>query len=438
LLDEFGTSKSRFRETWSEVNRPKLKLNKIIDAVHQRPDISPYRWVALFLAWLIYFSFGMIQVSISPLMTPIMRDLNLTYSQAGAILSAWQLTYIAAAFLVGLLIDRVGTYFSLALGVAIISISATLRGFAINFETMFMAVAIFGIGGPMISIGIPKLVASCFLGKERETATGIFVTGSTVGAAVSLATSNSILLPLVGTWQNALRLYALFGVLVIIVWLLAGRGLGGISKQQQGSMQSPSLPTFKVISILLKHRDMWLIVIIGLSDFFTSHGLKNWLPKILESRGMTPTNAGLITSIYTILSMTGSILMPRLSYHMGSRKHLIIPILLLGGVGVFLIGIDLGPLLWVGLIISGLTCGGLLPLMMVSLMELPEFGSKYMGIAAGMFFTIGEVGGFSAPLLMGYLRDLTGSFLAGVGMHVLMLEIMVPLAFLLKETPSLK
>ncbi len=47
-------------------------------------------------------------------------------------------------------------------------------------------------------------------------------------------------------------------------------------------------------------------------------------------------------------------------------------------------------------------------------MEMPEIGAKHMGIAAGLYFSIGEIGGFSGPFLIGFLRDLTGSFMAGL------------------------
>ena len=45
-----------------------------------------YRWIILFLAWLVYFSFGLILTSIPPLVTPIAADLSLTFSQMGVIL----------------------------------------------------------------------------------------------------------------------------------------------------------------------------------------------------------------------------------------------------------------------------------------------------------------------------------------------------------------
>jgi MFS-type transporter involved in bile tolerance (Atg22 family) len=37
-----------------------------------------------------------------------------------------------------------------------------------------------------------------------------------------------------------------------------------------------------------------------------------------------------------------------------------------------------------------------------------------MGAVGGLFFSLGEIGGFLGPFMMGYMRDLTGSFLFGI------------------------
>jgi len=49
------------------------------------------------LLWLLYASFGIIYRSFSPLITPILTDFHMSYSQMGFVLGSWQLTYIGAA-----------------------------------------------------------------------------------------------------------------------------------------------------------------------------------------------------------------------------------------------------------------------------------------------------------------------------------------------------
>lgn len=133
---------------------------------------SGYRWLILSMGWLIYFCFGLINTAVAPLVAPIMLDLGLSYTQMGVIAGAWQLVYIFTAQPLGLLIDRLGVYMSLLLEGAIISASSLLRAPAGGFWGLFASVALFGVGGPMVSIGTPKLVSVWFSGEERGTASG--------------------------------------------------------------------------------------------------------------------------------------------------------------------------------------------------------------------------------------------------------------------------
>ena len=51
-------------------------------------DLKPYRWIMLANLWLVYVSFGLIISSASPLITPIIKDLGISYGQMGFILGS--------------------------------------------------------------------------------------------------------------------------------------------------------------------------------------------------------------------------------------------------------------------------------------------------------------------------------------------------------------
>jgi len=76
------------------------------DKYGMEPYLKSYRWVILALLWLLYATFGLISRSISPLVTPILKDLDISYGQMGLILGSWQLTYIAVAIIAGAIIDK--------------------------------------------------------------------------------------------------------------------------------------------------------------------------------------------------------------------------------------------------------------------------------------------------------------------------------------------
>lgn len=391
---------------------------------------SAYRWVIVALSWLLYFSFGLIYTTLSTVVTPVMADLNLSYSQMGVILGCWQLVYIFSAQPIGLLIDKIGPYKTLALGASIIAASSALRWFATSYETLTVFVALFGIGGPMISVGLPKLTSLWFLGKERSTASGIYTTGTTVGCVAALTLTNSIVLPQVGTWRNVFLTYSLVGAAIALLWMVLGRRQPSINTQAAaGSDKKEGM--VQIMKSVFKSRNVWLIVIIGVTSFLTSHGLSNWLPKIFELNGMTPEDAGFAVSFLNVFGILGCILAPRLPYMLKSGRTAITVTLALQGASTLLLGVSSGPVLWLALLVQGIS-RGLLPLLTVTLMNMPEVGPARMGVVGGLYFSIGEIGGFGGPYVMGALKDATDSFFPGIIFMVVVCSAAIALASLLR------
>jgi predicted MFS family arabinose efflux permease len=387
-----------------------------------------YRWLMLSLGWLMYFSFGLIHTAIAPLVVPIMVDLGLTYTQMGVITGAWQLIYIFSAQPLGMAIDRLGVHRSLLIGAAVVSASSSLRFFARGFGGLFASVALFGLGGPFISIGTPKLVSIWFKGEERGAASGINASGSAIGSVAALGLTNSFVLPLVGAWRNVFHVYGIFGFSVAFIWLL----LGGRSPAGGGDLAEPPREEWRhgTVRELLQHRDIWLIVGIGVVFFLANHALQNWLPRILELKGMSPADAGYATSLMALSGIIGSLVIPRFSYRIGSMRSTIAVVILFSGASILLIGVG-GGLSLLGITSAGFFTRALVPVLMVTLMDMPEVGAERMGTVGGLFFSIAEIGGFLGPFLMGYLKDLTGSFLSGIFFLAIVTEAaIIAIAFL--------
>ena len=75
---------------------------------------------------------------------------------------------------------------------------------------------------------------------------------------------------------------------------------------------------------------------------------------------------------------------------------------------------------------------------MLILMGIPEVGERYMGLAGGIFFCTGELGGFAGPLLIGLMVDLFGTFAAGAYFLSAMSLIIFMLMFLLTPIPPVR
>lgn len=402
----------------------------MLDKDRIEPYLKPYRWVMLTLVCLLYAAFGLVTHSVSPLVTPILEDLNMSYSQMGIILGSWQLTYIIVAIIAGTIIDKYGVRKSLFAGTIIIGLSAALRYFPSGFESLLPVVALFGVGGPLISIGAPKTISMWFKGKSRGTAVGIYTTGPWIGGLFALAATNSFVMPITRySWRLTFVCYGFLTFAIASLWWFLARDIKPTEVTEGGSIS-------KVFRRLVKVRNIRIILIMGPLSFAIMHGFTNWLPKILESGGMSPTTAGFAASIPLIAAIPAVLVIPRLvPPHLRGRSLALLALLV--AVALLVSVTTSGLPLLVGLSLFGITSSSLLPLMMLILMETPEVGERYMGLAGGIFFCVAEIGGFTGPLVMGALVDLTGTFLVGASFLAGLSLIIFIMTLVLKASPRL-
>ena len=374
---------------------------------------SPLRWLMLALVWLLYFCFGISVASIPPLVSPIVEDLGMTYVQMGLVLGAWQLVYIGTASPLGALVDRLGIRRSLGIGILVVWVSLVTRGLAVNFPTLFLAVALFGFGAPIISVGAPKLVSVWFRGRERGLAAGIYATAPLSGFTFSLATAGSLVIPLTGSWRGISIVYGAIVLVVAAAWWLLSRDhpSSGEEAVQRASSGAPS--TWTVLRELLRIRNVRLMLVMAVGVFFLNHGLNNWVPSLLEEKGMSLTQAGIWAASATAAGGLGILIVPSVTRH-GTR--VVATVLLLAGAAGGTVGLGLlgGPALIGSLIATNFARDPLMPVLTLILMETPGVGARRMGAAAGLFFAAAEIGGFGGPFLLGLLRDATDSLTAGV------------------------
>ncbi len=369
------------------------------------PHQQPYRWLMLALLWLLYFSFGVVTRSPSPLITPIIRDLKMSYGQMGFVLGSWQMTYIALAVMAGVIMDRWGIRKSIFVGALVIGLSAILRSLSIGFGTLLVFVAIFGAGGPMISIGCPKTIAQWFKGKERGTAVGIYMTGPWIGGMTSLSATNSIVMPMVGySWRLTFVCYGVMTFVVGFLWWFMAKDIEGGQETQRFNPLSVLVELFKIPNVRI-------ILLSGLLSFGIMHGYFAWLPKILEHAGMSSKTAGAVSAVPFLASIPAVLTIPR-SVPNQLRGKIIALTAVVAGFAILWVMAWKLPLI-PGLLIFGAAGPCVMPLLVLALMETPEVASKYLGSATGVFFCVAEIGGFLGPFVVGYLVDLTGTFLAG-------------------------
>lgn len=374
---------------------------------------SSYRWVMLVLMCLVYGSFGLVSSSLAPLVAPILVDLDITRSTMGIILGSWQFVYLFVAIPAGAIIDRFGLKRALLLGIGFVALAQMIRFVAVHPLILLAGVMVFGLGGPFISVGAPKLTSIWFSQKEIGMALGIYTVSPSIGSMIAVSTANSVVMPLTDySWRLTLLCFAGVAVLAAILWLFFARDPDTSPEAAQFSGEAaPSM--FASFGQLVRLPVVQIVLILATGTFLFNHSFNNWLPEVLRTGGMTPTDAGFWASFPTLVAIFAALLVPRFTTERW-LTHVQVLVFGLWAASSALVAFTTGPLLYFGLFLLGLGRGAISPLLMLTFLRSPQVGPKLMGAAGGLFFTAGEVGGVLGPSFTGILSDQTGGFEAGL------------------------
>ena len=394
-------------------------------------QIYSMRWLMLFGVWILYFCFGLTATSLAPLVRPITQELNMNYTEMGRVLGSWQLIYIFTALPCGTFIDRIGLRTSLLISAVLIGLSCLSRSFAQGPISLLIAVAFFGLGGPLISIGAPKLISIWFKGRERGLAMGIYMTGLTAGVVTALSITNSIVMPWMdGDWREVLKIYSYLVFLSGLIWIIisANQESRCMEESFRNIERPPQIQVFKELFNLVPVR---ILLLMGIGVFIYNHALSNWMHEILMTHGADSVKAGYMSSVPTLIGIAGVLLIPRMAVS-SIRTQILSVLFIFAGVAVLLLKSSSIPIILTGLVLIGITQGSMMAILLLILMEIPQVGARYTGSAGGMFFAAAEVGGVLGPLSLGFLYNTEKSFQSGLNMLSMVCLMLLVLAFILK------
>jgi len=384
----------------------------------------PYRWTMLAGVWLLYFSFALTISSLAPLVFVIERDLGIDHALMGTILGAWPLIYIASSAPCGALLDRFGPRRMLFVAMTIIALSGVLRAYSESYIELLIAIFVFGIGGPLVSSGAPKIVSLWFTGKARGMGIGIYFTGNALGGIAAVALTNSYIMPFFdNNWRHVLLAYAALVFGAGIIWLIisAHPASKAVEKTLAAEKKTPITQVFfELLSIPLVR----IILVMGIFILFFNHGLTHWLPTILQEKGMDEVTAGYWASVPTIFGLCTAPFIPRLAT---PEKRYLILFLLFAAAAIATLFIQYGDglVLGSGLLMQGICRGSMTGIAILMLMDTDN--GKHVGAASGLYFSAGEVGGALGPMTVGMLAQTTGGFstplfmMTGVGLVLILL-----------------
>ncbi|GAB7524727.1 MFS transporter [Paraburkholderia sp. 2C] len=141
-----------------------------------------------------------------------------------------------------------------------------------------------------------------------------------------------------------------------------------------------------------------------------SYGLNFWAPQLIRSAGThNPTIIGLLTAIPYICGALCMVIVGRISDATGERRKFVAGLLLMATAGFFAAGIFDKQTVF--LVIALAVMGGGVVASIPAFWALPPKLVSGAGAAGGLALinTLGQLGGIVSPVMVGRIRDVTGS-----------------------------
>ncbi len=369
----------------------------------------------LFLGGVGYGSLLFVWFSLPAYLTPIIDALGLSGTQAGILTGAIPLTYIPLGLLSGLVIDRIGARLGIGFGIALAGIGQFGRAFAPDFPTMLALTLLMGVGATGLTFGLPKLAAELYPAEMVGRAASAYLVLAYAGSAAAFSIGRPILGPALGGWRPLFYVSGGATIAFAALWGLAAWYVPpGNHTDDGGTFELASLSAD--IRAVVGHRDLRLLILLGTMYLFVLHGIQSWLVTVLEMRGIAPEIAGSVTALLVVGQTVGILLVPALTARFGRTRAALAGCGLLGALGV--LGLLATPAVALSLaipvVLVGFGMGGLSPLIRSVPAELDGIGPSLTATAVGVIFAVGEIGGFLGPVVIGTLRDITGSFTPGI------------------------
>lgn len=334
-------------------------------------------------------------VGIGPLFPEIQDDLDASHAVVGLLGTIPVLCMGLFAPPAAWLGARVGTRAALGLAIALVGVFGLARAAAPGIWLVVLLTWPIGIGMGLAGALAPVAVKERFADKPG-TATGGYTTGIQVGSAISSAVAVPLALWL-GGWRASLAAFsAVTCLLVVVCWLLVRGEPAHVPPEER----PPPLPWRSPLA--------WLLVLVFAAMASTYYGINSWLADSFVERGWDESDAGALLALLNIFAIPGSFVIPWLSDRWGGRRPWLAGTgaLFLVGVSGFVLAPGAGPL-WSAC--AGLASGAMFTLVLTLPLDL-ESRPDQVGALVGMMLGVGYVLGALSPLVLGAVRDATGSF----------------------------
>jgi MFS family permease len=372
-------------------------MDIIYRTMHQEQTPSNYRWYILTLAAMTSVLAVAAPVMCMPvLFKEISQDLHLTLVQVGLVWGIGSLPGIFTALVAGAIGDRFGPKRILVLGCLLTGLFSALRGTADSFVTLSAAVVMLGFFNPFIQMNIFKTCGIWFPPRQLGLANGVISMGMALGFLIGSMVSATVLSPWLGGWRNVMFFYGIIAMALSIPWFFTRLSPAAAGLPAGGTGSKPMRQTIAHVARL---RNIWLLGLAILGIGGCIQGTLGYLPLYLTGQGWTEVAADAALAAFHTVSLLCVIPIALFSDRFGSRKKVLLAAALMVAMGVTLLSVVDGMLVWLAVCMAGMVRDGFMAVFMTSIIETRGVGPAFAGSATGFVMIFSGLGALLAPPL---------------------------------------
>ena len=270
-----------------------------------------YRWVICALLFIVSTINYLDRNILGVLKPTIQGELHFSETDFGNIIFFFSMAYAIGYAGMGWFTDRIGIRIGLAVAATLWCLASTAHGLVASVSGFIVARIVLGLGEGGNFPTCIKTIATWFPVRDRALATGIFNSGTNIGAMIA---------PLIGAfvvamsgWQAAFYVTGASGLIWVVFWLMSYRDPAEhprVSASELAYINSdPEVPTEKIPwGKLLAYNGTWVYIIGGVLTNPAWWFYNNWVPSFLNSKfHVTLFAVGLPLVVIYLLTDVGSI-----------------------------------------------------------------------------------------------------------------------------------
>ena len=303
---------------------------------------------------------------------------------------------------------RLGVERALGLALVLLGVGSAVRAVP-SSSLLFGGTVLLGVGIALGNVLLPSLVKRDF---SESTGGMTSLYSSAMGAGASLAAGAAVPLGLALGWRGALGVWALLAAATLVAWLphLGARRAAPAAETAVHPLLDQTAAASVSMRSLARSPLAWQIALFMGLQSLAFYVILAWLPDLLQSRGLSASEAGWMLALSQVTGVAGSAVIPLVAARLPNQRQIVWGMLAVEVVSLAGLALTSSPPVLaasVGLI--GAVLGGSFGLSLLLLvLRAPDADASTA--LSGMAQSVGYFVAATGPALFGYLYDATGGW----------------------------